>query len=168
MELKEISRLAQRQLSLEHTLGVAENRVKEVKEDLRKVAEVDLPEAMEAAEMEDFTLQDGSKVSIKLKYAAAISKANADAAFSWLRKNNFDGIIKRTVSMKFGKGEDDDAGEAIGLLEGAGFTVEDKPDVHSSTLRAFVKEQLEQGVDLPMELFGVHKIIRAVIQRASE
>jgi hypothetical protein len=46
-----------------------------------------------------------------------------------------------------------------------GLDPEQKQDVHSSTLRAWVKERVENGDEFPMDLFGAFVGQRAVIKR---
>ena len=54
------------------------------------------------------------------------------------------------------------AAKALGLDEVMG--IEDKATVHPSTLKAFVREQLAEGSDLPFETFGVFHRRVAILQ----
>lgn len=165
-DLKEITALAERQLDLEHLIEEAEESLKSLKEQHRAVSENDLPEAMEEAGMMEFKLKDGRKVTVNRKYHASIPKAHQSQAFRWLREHGHDGIIKRDITLKFGKGDDELARKIRDLLsdelgdETVG--IADKEHVHHSTLRAFVREQIEAGEDLPMDEFGV--FIRTVAE----
>lgn len=96
--LGRVSALAGVQMQLEDDLSAAEDRVKEIKVHLRKVAETDLPEAMESVEIEEFKLEDGTKIKITPTYIGSISEANREKAHKWLRDNGFDGIIKHDVA----------------------------------------------------------------------
>jgi hypothetical protein len=40
--------------------------------------------------------------------------------------------------------------------------------VHAQTLKAFVREMMESGATIPLDLFGVHMGRKAVIKRAKE
>jgi hypothetical protein len=40
----------------------------------------------------------------------------------------------------------------------------DKEGVHAQTLKAFIKEQMAKGVDVPLELFGAYPYSKAVIK----
>lgn len=163
--LKRISKLAKLQIKYEDEVEKAEANLKQAKENLRKVAEVDLPEAMESVEMEEFKLEDGSKIKIDTKYQAGISAANTAKAFAWLRKHNLDSMIKHQVTVEFGKGEDKKAKAALKLMQTKGYRHKDKQSVHNQTLKAFVREQLEAGADLPLDLFGVVRQTVAKITR---
>ena len=74
-------------------------------------------------------------------------------------------IIKNTVSLPFGRGEDEKAGTFIKLAQSEGFDVDQKAEVHPSTLKAFVKEMVEGGQDFPEELFGAYVGHKATIKR---
>lgn len=126
-----------------------------------------LPKAMAAIKMKDFTLEDGSKITIVHEHYPNISQANKPGAFAWLRKNKHGDIIKRTIQVAFGAGEEKVADKLVTYLgktktirEGAKVT--DSTGVHASTLKAFVREQIAKRVQLPPE-FGVHSVTRAVL-----
>ena len=46
-----------------------------------------------------------------------------------------------------------------------GFEVMQKQEVHSGTLKAFVKERIENGEEVPTDLFGVFTGERATIKK---
>ena len=98
-------------------------------------------------------------------YGAHIKAENKATAFDWLRQNGFDDIIKNTVSCNFGRGEDQEASQFIEYAQGLGYAAEQKTDVHPSTLKAFVKERVQNGETFPMELFGAYVGQRANIAR---
>jgi hypothetical protein len=149
--------LAEKQLALEVEVSKVEALLKEKQEELRHLSENVLPEAMGEEEVLEFTMEDGRKVSLATSYNASISEANRDIAFSWLRENGFDGLIKRSVSMEFGRGEDDMAEKYTAWLarKYPDRSIKDKASIHHSTLRAFVRECVEEGRDIPMDAFGV-------------
>lgn len=158
-DLKQITALAERQLDLEALIEEAEENLKSLKEQHRAVSENDLPEAMEEAGMLEFKLSDGRKITIVTKYYASIPNDRIADAFRWLRERGHDGIIKRDITVQFGKGDDELAAKyAKWLRDRLGdkpVTIKDKEHVHHSTLRAFVREQIEEGEDIPMDSFGV-------------
>lgn len=157
-DLDTIVSLAELQLNYQDRVLDLEEELKEAKENLRRVSEKDLPDAMDEAGVEEFTLKDGRKVVVRKEYYANIPKAHQKVAFSWLRERGHDAIIKRDVTAKFGKGEDEKANKLVKLLkeqfDDIGF--KDKESVHFQTLRAFVREQMEEGVDIPEDIFGIH------------
>jgi hypothetical protein len=166
--LKNISDLATRQLNLEANIKQAETNLEEMKERCRNLSENLLPEAMMAIGMEKFSLSDGTAIKIDKFYSASIPKENATASFAWLRANNFAEIIKRKIECTFGKGDDEKATLVKQAMIGCGVEPIDKESVHPQTLKAFVREQLEEGHNLPTELFGVYVGNRTKITPATK
>lgn len=101
-------------------------------------------------------MADGSKVTVATVISANITKDRANEAHDWLRANGHADLIKNTVSVAFGKGEDEKAAELISQLDASGFSADQKEAVHPSTLKAFCKEQIERGAAIPSELFGIY------------
>ena len=126
-----------------------------LKQEHKQVSQTDIPEAMAEVGMSEFKLQDGDKVTVQPYYSASIPKDRINEALDWLRDNNHGDLIKNTVSVDFGRGEDDRADTLRESLQNTGLSYTDKTGVHSSTLRAFVREQVEAGKSLPLDLLGV-------------
>jgi hypothetical protein len=108
---------------------------------------------------------DGVTVSRKMMVHASIPADRKDEAFSWLREHGLDDIIKNDITVSFGKGEDNMAGDVIGLLQERGFDPKAKTHVHPSTLKAFVKERVEQGKPIDLDMFGAFIANAAEIRR---
>lgn len=115
--------------------------------------------------LSSMTLDDGSNVTVKQTYGASIRVDDKPQAFEWLRNNGYDDIIKNQVLCVFGRGEDDQASAFQALAIQQGLAPEQKTDIHPQTLRAFIKERVENGDEFPMELFGAWVGQRAVIKR---
>lgn len=166
-ELEKIASLASDLLRLESRIEATRETLKKLESMHRRIAEVELPEAMDSAEVSEFKMIDGRKISVNTEYHAGIPKSREQEAYDWLRLNGFDGIIKRDISVKFGKGEDADAARVLAVLSQAGVEPESKQAIHHSTLKAFVKELVEEGIDVPLDLFGAYIIRRAKVAGAS-
>ena len=113
----------------------------------------------------DPSANDGSTVEVKPTYGASILVDNRPQAYEWLRENGYDDIIKNNVICSFGRGEDDKASAFKAFAAKEGYVANQKTEIHSQTLRAFVKERVEAGDAFPMELFGAWVGQRAVIKR---
>ena len=148
-ELSTVSTLANKQLLLAQELATLEEAVKAKKEELRLTSEQELPE----------------EISINEFYGAHISKANQETAYQWLVQNGHEGLIKNEVSLKFGREEDLIAQETVQALKARGLAPEIRQSVHPSTLKAFVKEQLTSGRDIPTEPFGIYIGSKAIIKK---
>ena len=164
-ELSTVSALANKQLNLEKELKDLEEAIKVKKEELRLVAEQELPDAMQTAGLTEIILSSGEKITIGDYYGAHISKANQQQAYQWLVDNGHEGIIKNEVSLKFGRDESAIVDETVLALKSRGLSPEVKQSIHPSTLKAFVKEQLTTGNDVPTEPFGIYIGTKAIIKK---
>jgi hypothetical protein len=108
---------------------------------------------------------DGSSVDVKPNYSASITVANRDAAFQWLRDNNLGDIIKNEISVSFGRNEDLKAADYANLASERGYQPTQKLKVEPMTLKALVRERLENGKEMPTELFNVFVGNKTTIKR---
>ena len=163
--LSTVSKLARAIKAKEKEVQSLDDQLKLAKKELLKLTDEELPASMAEVGLASFTLDDGSEVNIKPTYGASILVKNREAAYEWLRENGYDDIIKNTVSCSFGRGEDDKASAFKAFAAKEGYLAEQATGIHSSTLRAFVKERVENGDEFPMDLFGAYVAQRAVIKR---
>jgi hypothetical protein len=165
-DLSGLSSLGKRAKELEKEVLDIELELKDRKEKYRKLTEETIPEALTSLNMKGFVMEDGSKIEVKAFYSASISEARRAEAFQWLRDHGFDDIIKNTVSVQFGRGEDELCVRLLNLLGGQGFPANQTEKVEPSTLKAWVKEQTERGNAFPQELFGAYIGKKATIKSA--
>ncbi len=164
-ELSSISQVAQKVIDIQQEISLIEAELKAKKEELRNVSEQQLPELMQGLNLVEFTTASGFKISVENFYNAYISEANKEKAFNWLQENGHGGLIKNEISLLFGKGQDEEANALVQSLEQKGLSPNVKQGVHPQTLKAFVKEQLTQGRDIPAEPFGIYVGSRAKIEK---
>jgi hypothetical protein len=165
-DIVSIAGLAKRAKLLEKEVEEMESVVKERKDQLRKLVEEVIPEALAGMGMKSFKMEDGSSIDVKPFYSASISEARRAEAYQWLRDHGFDDIIKNTVSVRFGRGEDELCSRLIGLLDEKGFPASQTEKIEPMTLKAWVKEQTERGNEFPSELFGAYIGQKAIIKSA--
>jgi hypothetical protein len=79
-----------------------------------------------------------------------------EEAFDWLRQNGFGDLIKNNVTLTFGRNEDSTAKNLVEDLRKKGHNVNQTEKVEPMTLKAFVKEQIQQGKNVPSDIFGVY------------
>tara|TARA_R110001606_G_scaffold45646_1_gene118220 strand:+ start:93 stop:632 length:540 start_codon:yes stop_codon:yes gene_type:complete len=163
-ELQGISALAKRAKVLQKEVEDLEAVTKERKDQLRKLTEQAIPEALAETGMRGFVMEDGSKVELKDFYSASISAARKAEAFQWLRDHKMDDLIKNTVSVKFGRGEDELCSRLLEILGTQGYPAEQTEKIEPMTLKAWVKEQTERGNQFPMDLFGAYIGQKAIIK----
>jgi hypothetical protein len=163
--LKDLIFAAKYQQELELDIQERELKLKMVKEQLDAQRYEIVPGMMQELGINSFELDNGYKVSIKDEYYAKIPDAFQFECFEWLRKNNLDGIIKTAVSLNFGKGEAEQAKEVLETLYEIGLVPNVKETVHPQTLRAFVKERMSAGLELPVDFFGASVVKTTVISK---
>jgi hypothetical protein len=134
----------------------AEDVLKAAQQRVRTLEEYTLPELMREAGQEKLRTTDGVEVELTETLRASIPVANLARALQWLLENGQGAIIKRALSLEFGKGEEEKAEKALVLILEGGFTPKDKQSVHPQTLGAAIREMIAEGVDVPMELLGAH------------
>ena len=138
---------------LEDEIANAEESLKKLKEKAKVVSSVEIPAMMDDMQITKLKLKDGEQVEIKKIYGASIPKDQQEAAFTWLRNNGLGDVIKNDITVTFGRGEDNKATAYADLAKGQGFEPVQKIGVNPMTLKALVRERLENGQDIPEELF---------------
>lgn len=164
--LQSVQILSSTMLELEREQTAAEEALSALKERIRILKEESIPAEMQELGVESVTLSTGEKVSISQEVYASIPVANKHEAFSWLTENGFGGLIKTSVEAQFDRGEMDRANEIMNMLqqEGVGATL--SQNVHSQTLKAFIKERLATDEPFPLDLFGARPVFTTKIKAA--
>ena len=153
---QELSELCTRLLELQKQITKCEDNIKNLRNEERLLSENEIPNLMQQAGISSLKLIDGSSVSFKPEYYAKIPVSKTDEAFDWLSSNGHGDLIKNQVSLTFGKSEDNLANSLVEDLKSKGHNVSQKKKVEPMTLKAFVREQIQSGQKLPMDLFGVY------------
>ena len=154
--VKSISDKCHQLNELQSQLKEKEEAISKLKHKIRDMEERIIPEMMQEAGVSKIKLKDGTEVEIKPFYAAKIPESRVEEAFSWLKGKGFEDLIKNTVTASFGRGQDNQVSELISVCEKFGFNYNKKEKVEPMTLKAFVREQVEGGKELPFDLFGVY------------
>ena len=163
---KTLSSMVNALRNVEKQIADAEAHLKVLKSEKHKLSVENIPMLMDELGLARVDV-DGLPVSRKMMVHASIPAANKERAFEWLRDNNCDDIIKNDVTCSFGKGQDNLAGDVVGMLRGRGFEPATKTHVHPSTLKAFVKERFVDGKPIDLDLFGAFISNVAEIKRKS-
>lgn len=123
-----------------------------------------IPTLLEELGMKDFTLDDGTKIAVADDCAASLTDETRAAGLDWLIKNKHGGLIKTQVSVSHSRGEREKALELIKTLDELGIRADLQESVHHTTLKAFVRERLEKGDPIPMDVFNVFPYSKATIK----
>ena len=153
-QLAVLGDLGATQLMLEEEIARLEKELKAYQGKLDEVSEVKIPELMDILGIMEFKLTNGLKLSVKPYYSGKITSPEA---LEWLDTSGHSDIIKGSVTIPFPKGFDK---ESLHVFEAAakaiGLTADVREEVHSSTLRAWIREMVEGGQAFPRELFNVY------------
>mgnify|MGYP000094217991 FL=1 len=150
---------------LEDQVKTDEELLKDKKKELERLSGEVIPTLLSEMGISSLKLADGSAVDVKPYYAANISLKNREAAYNWLRSNNLGDIIKNDISISFGKIEDNKAAEYANLAQSQGYQPTQKLKVEPMTLKALVRERIENGKDMPSDIFNVFVGNRTKITR---
>ena len=161
---KQLSDLVRTLRNVEKQIEDAELHMKALKAEKHKLSVENIPSLMDEMGVERLDV-DGLTIERKMMVHASIPKDRKDEAFAWLRDNGLDDIIKNDVTCSFGKGEDNVAGDVVGILQEKGFDPQTKTHVHPSTLKAFVKERVTEGKPIDLDMFGAFIANAAQIRR---
>jgi hypothetical protein len=164
--LVSISDLAREALRVEREIEDLEIVLKERKATLAEMLDFRLPEALREINMVKFEMTDGSLIEVKQFYSASIPADRRGEAYEWLRQHGYDDIIKNTVSVQFGRGEDQQAEKLLNLVREEGLIPDQAQKIEPMTLKAWVREMVEQGNEFPTELFGAYAGWKAKIKSA--
>ena len=181
-ELGAVTDMAQRMFDLEDEISDLEELLKSKKQDLRMLAEQNLPDLMQELNLKDFTLKNGSKVEVKeiisgsVPSQGAIDRAKDEQSkvslqmlqqqcFDWLRKNGGASMIKSNVEVQFGKDEDKACNDFTKRLREENLYFKRAVGVHPATLNKYLQERLGEGKDVPIEMFRVYTGRKASIRR---
>lgn len=166
--LDSVAGLARAIRDKEDLIEELEQQLKAEKKALLKLTDEDMPSLLAETGISSLRLEDGSELQVKQTYGASILVQNRPQAFEWLRQHGYDDIIKNNIICQFGRGEDDKAMAFAEIAEANGYAPEHRTEVHPQTLRAFVKERVENGDEFPMELFGAWVGQRAIIKKGKK
>ena len=155
-DLASLGSLIQKQLDLDIQIEELETTISEVKRERDILSSETIPLKMQELGINETTMKDGSKVTVREGFHCRIPKEKVDEAHAYLRANELGDIIKNTVATSFGTGEDNMAGDLAGYIQSTyGVTPEVKESVHPSTLKATLKKRHEEGLTDPDDLFGI-------------
>jgi len=163
-QLGALSTMVDRMLDLQAWVDETERSLKTLKESYRKINEDTIPELMNAMNLKDLTTESGKKLSVKKTYQARIAAKDAEAAFAWLEEHGHGSVVRDEIGVSLGAGEGEMAIAAVEALQGLNLDVSRKQSVHSSTLKALVKSELEQGTDMPRDVFSIFEGYKTTIK----
>lgn len=162
--LGKITKLAEEMTNKDKEIAKLELEIKKAKEQRREIAEQKLPELMEQVGLTEVRTRTGLPVKLSEKLFTSIAGAKKPAAIAWLDENGHGGIVKRNVVIAFNKCDQDKVAALLRLIGKNWPNHKTELDVHSSSVKSLVARLLEEGVDVPQDTFGIHRVNVAEIK----
>ena len=139
-----------------------EERLTQIKNRITEITEVELVNLFGEANISSLTLDaDGNYPAVKAErvnyYSAKIPEDREAEAFDWFERSGHGDLVKSVISVPFGMKELEESKRLAEKLEAEGYDYNSKLGVHHTTLKAFVKSELEAGRTLPMDLLGAYQ-----------
>lgn len=133
---------------------------------LLKLQRETIPERMRELDLTELKVPGGYVLGVEDKVQASISKEREDAAHRWLTDNGHGGMIKRELSVAFGREE---AAKGLVLMKellAKGYlNIRLEDWVEPPTLKAFARDRVVAGDEkFPRELFGVFRFDEATLK----
>lgn len=156
--LKRLTELANTQLEVEDQIIDLEEKIKAKQKFLVKINQDLLPTLMQELKMTDFGLEDGSRVDLEEKFFGGFKKEDEAEVFTWFRKNGLEDYIKNSIKASLRMGEDNLIEKIAWIMDLANIDCEIKPSIHASTLKSFIRKELEagRGKELP-DFFNIQE-----------
>ena len=164
-EGKKLSDQVTKLQSLEDDVVLKEEELKELKRKVDLVSSEVIPTMMQEMNISTLKLSDGTSVEVKPVYGASIPVDKREDAYTWLRENGLGDLIKNEITVAFGRSEDNKAQQYAVLAQGQGYEPVQKLKVEPMTLKALVRERIENGLDMPSNLFNLFTSNRTKITR---
>ena len=147
---RRIRALADKLRQLRSDKAKAEAQLTTLNSDIHKIETQSLPLLLQQASLTAMEFDEGSwNIKLTSIIQASIPKEQKNDAFNWLEAHGYGGIIKSELSVAFSKEELKKAQTLAKQLAGKGFAVEFDRSVHTGTLKAWVRERLRKGEDVP-------------------
>lgn len=156
--LAQISLTADEVVALQAEIAADAAKIKVKQEKLRQLVEDTLPGFMDAAGQKEVTTSDGHTVTLDENIFANISEERKDAAFAWLIANGHEALIKNEFTVAFPKNSKEAAEQFEDYLNKnlrRKANLKHKTSVHPSTLSSWVREELDAGSEIPLDILGV-------------
>lgn len=157
--MAQLKGLAQEQADLEAKIAELTAELAKATADHKDVSERKLPSLMETMGLDYMKFNTGLEVKVSEHIHTTIPKDKQTAGFGWLDANGHGKLIKREFVIKFPREEEAWANKFAADLAKRKKPVdlEMKKSIHPGTLKAFGKEQLSKGIELPEDGFSVHR-----------
>lgn len=140
---------------LQTQLGEAEERLKGLKRQINRYTHDLIPAKMQETGLDEAKV-GGNKISLATYVNGTMPKdpLQRDIALSHLREIGASDFIKNQISVDFAVSEDNRARAMQADLEEQGYDTAAKTWVEPQTLKKLIRERMESGQEIDLELFN--------------
>lgn len=171
-DLQRISVLINEAAELESEAEAMVEQAKKISVRMEEIKKKELPDLLQQAGVREFKdIATGTKVTLEMWVSAKWPKTpeGVKKALAWLKKVGAEDLVKCNIEATYIKGHAKAARDAVVVLKKSGAaTVSLEEAVHSSTLPAFLKERIEAGLTVELDLFEGASGTRAKIKPGKE
>lgn len=139
-------------------IATVESHLSELNKEYQTLTVAAIPALMASAGVDEFKMDDGTKVTIKDFINGSLPKDIDERreALHWLQSVGAGDIIKEQIEMAFGRGSRKVAEQVKKALKKLSIDFNAAEGVHPQTLYAFVRERMRDGEPVPFEKLGLH------------
>jgi hypothetical protein len=165
-QLNSISVWASKAIELQAEIDQIEEYLKVLNKTLSMIEEVELPNALLAANMLEFKMVDGGKITIRDVIQGSFSKDPTirQFIFDWVIKAGGQEIIKDHFEVNYTRGQYKDAVELRHLLQDNHINFDEFENIHTGTLQAFLHEKIRENTMPPFDKMGFRYFKKADIK----
>jgi hypothetical protein len=156
--MAELTRLVNEARQIEDIVANLEAELKDARKVLLGITTQKIPELMSEMGVSSLETADGTKVKMTDFISGSLPKEpyERQRAINWLVDHGGDGLIKSEVKVNFARREHNLAVSLMERLKKGGMDAELQTGVHASTLKAFVRERLQNGDEIDLATLGVY------------
>lgn len=146
-KLARVRDLAKLQRQREKIVANFEVMLAGAKRELAEVANRDLPVLLTDLNIKKLPLANGATIEVKTNLVANVKKEDRTAFYDWMHKHGFGSLVKREVTVEFGRGDFKKAGKLLGYIHRwyKDFRHADDESIHGGTLKAWARELKEKN-----------------------
>ncbi len=162
-KLGQLGRLVEKQINISQRLVEAEETVKSIKKEYNIVAQDDIPTLMDEIGLSKVETVGGLTVTVKEIMTAGVTQKKKAECIKWLLKNKLGALVTDNVNVQFVAGEQKLTNQLIKELKSNGYDPTRSYAVNTGSIKAIMWERLEEGLEVPFELFGILIIRQSII-----
>lgn len=164
---RRLSKLVAKAEEWQANIAALGDQLKDANKALRKLVELDIPELMDELGYDGISTTDYI-VNIKDVMTASVPEHKRAKVCAWLAEHELGALVSNDVRLSFKPDEQklfDRTVKYLAKQKAIADRIQTAQAVNTGSMKAAVKELLEQGADVDLELLGVSVIRQATFKR---